>query len=59
MIQRCSPFPSSRGQFSSVQVMNTWPLDRRADSSNGRKPLRRFTSSSPITSSISKIGGEP
>ena len=48
--------PSSLGQFSSVAVMKTWPLVLRACSSNGRKPLRRFTSSSPITSSISSTG---
>ena len=39
--------------------MNTWPPALRTCSSNGRKPLRRFTSSSPITSSINRIGGEP
>ena len=32
---------------------------RRDRSSSGRKPLRRFTSSSPMTSSMSSTGAEP
>ena len=28
-------------------------------SSNGKKPLRRFSSSSPMTSSINRMGAEP
>ena len=57
--QRCKSFPEFARPVFLGAVMNTWPLVLRACSSNGKKPLRRFTSSSPITSSISSIGGEP
>ena len=57
--QRCRSGLSSRGQFSSVEVMKTWPRPCCALSSRGRKPARRCASSSPITSSMSRMGGVP
>src|SRR5438105_13415655 len=42
--QRCKAALSSRGQFSSVQVMKTWPRAWCERSSSGSNPLRRFTS---------------
>jgi len=54
--QRWRSPPNSRGQFSSVQVMNTWPRPSRAPSSKGSRPHRRFASSSPMTSSINSTG---